>query len=98
MSTMTYTEARENLASAWDKAVSTREPIILKRRGKEDIAIIAADELAAYVETAHLLRSPANARRLLLALDRSLGRGRGKGLRMSMEELRKKFAPDGTRS
>ena len=50
------------------------------------MAIIAADELASLVETAHLLRSPANARRLSEALDRA---ERGEGARLSMDELRR---------
>lgn len=44
--------------------------VIIQRRGGEDVAMIAADELAGILETAHLLRSPVNAKRLLTALDR----------------------------
>ena len=68
---VTYTEARANLAKLWDEAVANREPIIIHRRGKEDIAMIPADELAGLMETAHLLRSPRNAERLLSALARA---------------------------
>jgi antitoxin YefM len=68
----TYTEARANLARLWDEATQSRETVIISRRGAEDIALIAADELASLQETAHLLRSPANAARLLSALRRSL--------------------------
>ena len=56
-----YTELRENLASYLDRVVDDREVVIVKRRGARDVAIIAADELAGMDETAHLLRSPANA-------------------------------------
>ena len=53
-----------------DEVVKNREVVIIQRRGSEDVAMIAADELAGILETAHLLRSPANARRLLSALER----------------------------
>ena len=68
---VTYTEARANLAKLWDEAVDSREPIVIRRRGKENVVMLAADELAGLLETAHLLRSPRNAERLLAALARS---------------------------
>jgi len=67
----TYTHARETLAALCDEVSSTREPVIITRRQKEDVALIAADELAGLLETAHLLRSDRNARRLLTALLRA---------------------------
>jgi antitoxin YefM len=83
-----YTELRQNLAAYLDRVVDDREVIVVKRRGARDVAIIAADELAGLDETAHLLRSPANAKRLLESL-RELDRGKGKtttieGLRRSV--------------
>ena len=70
--TTTYpaADAQENLAELWDKALRDRE-IILHRESGEDLALIAADELSSLLETAHLLRSPANARRLLASLHRA---------------------------
>ena len=67
----TYTQARAQLARLCDEAVATREPIIIRRRLREDVALVAADELRSLIETAHLLRSPANAERLLRALARA---------------------------
>jgi antitoxin YefM len=67
----TYTHARANLAALCDKVTSTREPIVIHRRGSEDVALVAAAELRALMETAHLLRSPKNAQRLLTALIRA---------------------------
>ncbi len=67
----TYSKARATLAKLCDEAASTREPIIIRRRDAEDVALIAANELASLRETAHLLRSPKNARRLLTALARA---------------------------
>lgn len=71
MTEMTYTQARANFADIWDEVVSTREPVIVHRRGAEDVAIVAAAELRSLTETAHLLRSPKNAQRLLTALLRA---------------------------
>jgi antitoxin YefM len=81
-----YTELRENLASYLDRVVDDREVVVVKRRGARDVAIIAADELAGLEETAYLLRSPANARRLRQALNRAR---RGEGKAESIDELRK---------
>lgn len=66
----TYTQARSNLAKLLDRVTADREIVIIERRNKEDVALIAADELAGLLEVAHLLRSPANAQRLLAALAR----------------------------
>ena len=67
----TYTQARASLASLMMmKVTNNREIVIIQRRGREDVAMITADELAGVLETAHLLRSPKNAKRLLKTLDR----------------------------
>jgi antitoxin YefM len=73
----TYSNARENLATLWDEVEDSREAAIIQRRGHDDMALIPADELASLRETAYLLRSPANAARLLAALTRAR-RGRTK--------------------
>jgi antitoxin YefM len=70
-SVTTYTQARAKLAALLNEATSSREPVMIRRRGAEDVALIAADELRSLMETAHLLRSPANAERLLRALARA---------------------------
>ncbi|MHB1373209.1 MAG: type II toxin-antitoxin system Phd/YefM family antitoxin [Thauera sp.] len=67
----TYSQAREQLKSLMDRAVDDREVILVRRRSGGDVAMIAADELESLVETAHLLRSPKNAERLLSALARA---------------------------
>ncbi len=69
---ITYTQARDTLARLLDEVTQNREIVIIKRRGGEDTALIAADELSSLIETAYLLRSPANAKRLLEALGRAL--------------------------
>lgn len=67
----TYTHARANLASIFDKVTADREIVIVQRRGEEDVALIAAAELSSLMETAHLLRWPRNAERLQTALARA---------------------------
>jgi antitoxin YefM len=79
MPTISYTEARDRLASVWDETISTREPVTIDRRGHESVVLVPASEWQGLVETAHLLRSPTNARRLLAALNR-LDHGEGKEL------------------
>jgi antitoxin YefM len=70
----TYTSAREGLARLLDRVTDDREVVYIRRRGREMVALVAAEELSSLLETAHLLRSPKNARRLLSALRRALKR------------------------
>lgn len=71
MTTTTYSHARANFARFCNEAASSREPVIIRRRGAADVALVSADELRSLLETAHLLHSPKNARRLLTALRRA---------------------------
>jgi antitoxin YefM len=80
-----YTQARAGLDSLLDEVTSNREVVIIQRRGGEDVALIAADELSSLMETAHLLHSPANAERLLAALIRTL---KGGAAPLSIDQLR----------
>ena len=84
----TYTQARAALASLCDEVASTREPVIIRRRNAEDVALVSADELASLLETAHLLRSPKNAQRLLTAINRAQSRELSPS---SVEELRREL-------
>jgi antitoxin YefM len=84
----TYTHARANLASLCNDVAETREAVIIHRRGARDVALVSADELASLLETAHLLRSPKNAKRLIAALQRA----RTKKVKpMTIEKLRRDF-------
>ena len=69
----TYTQARANLASLCNLVADTREPYVIERRNGENVALISEAELNSLLETAHLLRSPRNARRLAAALERAHG-------------------------
>ena len=87
----TYTGLRENLASVLDHVVDAQEIVIVRRKGVRDVALIPAAELAGLIETAHLLRSPRNARRLLTALHRA---GRGKSKPATVAQLRREILRD----
>jgi len=81
----TYTYVRENLARLLEEVEANRDVVIINRRGHEDVALVAAGELDSLVETAHLLRSPKNAERLLTALRSALAR---KGKAQTVAQLR----------
>jgi antitoxin YefM len=87
----TYTQARTRLADFCDTAINDREIVMIHRRGAEDVALIAADELAGLLETAHLLKSPANAERLFNALARARERV---GTPQTIAELRREVGLD----
>lgn len=89
---ITYSQARANLASLLDDVTENREVVIIRRRKGENAALIAASELTSLLETAYLLRSPANAERLLTALNDAL---KGEGRTMTLKELRAEVALDG---
>ncbi|MFZ3213725.1 MAG: type II toxin-antitoxin system Phd/YefM family antitoxin [Terriglobales bacterium] len=84
----TYTSLRERLASVLDQVANDQEIVIVRRRGAKDVALVPAEELAGLMETAHLLRSPRNAQRLLAALHRATHR---KGKPESVDKLRREM-------
>jgi antitoxin YefM len=84
----TYTNLRQSLASILDRVANDREVVIVRRRGTRTVAMVPADELAGLLETAHLLRSPKNAQRLLTALHRAVGK---KGKPEPLSKLRREM-------
>jgi antitoxin YefM len=84
----TVTDARARLGALMDEVVKNREIVIIQRRTGEDVAMISFDELAGILETAHLLRSPANAERLGAALERIRNR---EGSPQAIDELRQEI-------
>jgi antitoxin YefM len=88
----TYTNARANFAGLCDQVTKNREIVVIDRRSGESVAMIAADELESLVETAHLMRSPKNAQRLLASLERALNR---QGEVSTPVELRKEIGLEG---
>jgi antitoxin YefM len=67
----TYSSARAQLARLLDKVTKDRETVVIERRGADRVVMIAEAEFTGLEETAHLLRSPKNAERLLGALLRA---------------------------
>ncbi len=82
----TYSNARANFALLLDQVTEQQEIVIINRRGSEDVAMVAVSELSSLLETAHLLRSPKNAQRLMTALKRAMGKKRKP---QTIESLRK---------
>ena len=72
---VTYSQARQSFKALLDHDVQDRDIVMVRRRQGGDVALIAAEELESLLETAHLLRSPRNAERLLQALSRSQAGG-----------------------
>ncbi|WP_295388950.1 type II toxin-antitoxin system prevent-host-death family antitoxin [uncultured Thiodictyon sp.] len=65
MNAITYAAARADLASAMDRVCDDHEPVIITRESEQAVVMLSLDDNNALAETAHLLRSPNNARRLL---------------------------------
>ena len=69
MKTMTYTAARENLATTMQRACEDHDPVVITRRRDQAVVMMSMEDYASLEETAYLLRSPKNARRLREAVD-----------------------------
>ena len=76
MKTMSYTESRARYAEVLDGVINDREEVVITRAGHESVVIVLLADYESLRETAYLMRSPANARRLLDAMER-LEAGRG---------------------
>ena len=68
MDAITYSSARANLASTMDRVCNDHEPLIITRNGEKAVVMLSLEDYKAPEETAYLLRSPANARRLLSSM------------------------------
>jgi antitoxin YefM len=82
MDAVTYTTARANLATTMARVCQDHEALIITRSGQQSVVMISLDDYKALEETAYLLRSPENAKRLLSAVD-ALNKGKGKERRLS---------------
>ena len=65
MKTITYTTARQNLAKTMEKVCEDRAPVIITRKASNSVVIMSLEDYEAFEETAYLLRSPKNTRRLI---------------------------------
>jgi len=70
MRTMSYTESRARYAEKIDAVTNDREEIVITRAGHEPVVIVSLADFESLRETAYLMRSPANARRLLDSMER----------------------------
>jgi antitoxin YefM len=73
---MSYTESRAKYAEVLDSVVEDREEVVITRAGHDPVVIVSLADYESMRETAYLMRSPANARRLLDAMER-LEAGKG---------------------
>lgn len=70
MRTLSYSESRRTYAATLNRVVDDREEVVITRSGRDSVVMVALSEYEALKETAYLLRSPENARRLLASIDR----------------------------
>lgn len=84
MKAITYTAAREGLASTMDKVCRDRSPVIITRNRNQSVVMLSLEDYEQLEETSYLLRSPTNARRLLSAIG-SLERGKGRQRKIDLK-------------
>ncbi|HEY2867129.1 MAG TPA: type II toxin-antitoxin system prevent-host-death family antitoxin [Pyrinomonadaceae bacterium] len=85
---ISYSEARNNLASLLDRITDDCEVAVIRRRGREGVAMVSESEFRSLLETAHVFRSPKNAARIEAAL-RDLANGKGE--KVTVDQLREEF-------
>lgn len=82
MDAITYSSARANLAKTMDRVCYDHEPIIITRSGEQSVVMLSLEDYKALEETSYLLRSPANAKRLLASIEQlAAGKGTERELR-----------------
>ena len=76
MDAISYSAARANLASTMSSVCNDHEPLIITRNGQQSVVMLSLEDFTALEETAYLLRSPANTKRLMAAIEQlSTGEG-----------------------
>lgn len=85
---MSVASAIRTLDSVCDEAIETRVPVVIERDGYPDVVVVRADEWRSLKETAYLMSSPANAHRLMSALEMSQ---RNEGVSCSVDDLRREL-------
>ena len=76
MQAISYSAARAQLAGTMNRVCEDHEPVVITRRGEPAVVMLSLEDYKAMEETTYLLRSPANAQRLLSAIG-SLNSGGG---------------------
>ena len=68
MANVSYTELRSNLAAYMDQVCDDRAPLVVTRQNARSVVMLSEEEYEGLIETVHLLKSPANAARLLRSI------------------------------
>ena len=76
MEAISYTNARQNLAKTMEKVCQDHSPVIITRKKNDSVVIMSLEDYKALEETAYLLRSPKNMRRLIESISQ-LANGNG---------------------
>ena len=84
MTAISYTAARENLASTMDKVCQNHDPVIITRNRNQAVVMMSLEDYSSWEETAYLMRSPANARRLAESIEQI---EKGKVVRKKLKDL-----------
>lgn len=77
MNAISYTAARENLASTMDRVCEDHTPVVITRNRDQSVVMLSLADYESLEATSYLMRSPANAKRLMDAID-ALEHGKGK--------------------
>lgn len=81
MESISYTAARSNLAKTMEQVCDDHAPVAITRKGEGTVVMMSMADYQSLEETANLLRSPKNARRLIEAIaDLEAGRGKKRKL------------------
>jgi antitoxin YefM len=84
MTAISYTAARENLASTMDKVCNDHDPVIITRNRDQAVVMMSLEDYSSWEETVYLMRSPANALRLAESIEQI---EKGKVVRKKLKDL-----------
>ena len=76
MRAITYTTARNNLANTMKQVCEDHNPIIVTRKNNEAVILMSLEDFESLTETAYLMQSPKNAKRLIYSIEElKIGKG-----------------------
>lgn len=87
MNAISYSYARENLATTITEVCKNHDPVIITKKGTDAVVMMSLEDFESMQETTYLLRSPKNAKRLIESIEQlNAGKGNEKELREENEE------------